>query len=238
MHVLSALFITVIGFLFADLTFSIDSFATFLPRVVIAVVELQVAVIGIALVDRGSFGFIRLATIPLVLAADLVLGYPLKSLQMLGIIFIVIPIAILFHVDLSKSKRMLLVLAVAVLAAMDLTLYKYDISHFNSVESEQAIMSLVISLYFFLTAVLIRGENPFAFLRQKIYAVQAASSGIAYVVNSFAYLYAPASVIMAAFRGFSVLFSVISGTFYFRERSFLLRAFLFVLIAIGLVLLI
>ncbi len=237
-HFLSALLITVAGLLFAGLHFSLDSLATFIPRVIVAILELQLAVIAIAEVDRGSFGFIRLATVPLVLAADLVLGYSLATSQIFGIILIMIPVGALFYLDFSKSRKTILVLLVAILAALDLSLYKYDISHFNSVESEQAIISLIISLYFFLTAALIRGENPLSFLREKIYMVQAGSSGVAYVVNSFAYLYAPASVIMAAFRGFSVLFSVLSGTLYFKERGFFVRASLFIVILIGLVLLV
>ena len=172
------------------------------------------------------------------LGADLVLGYALTGIQILGIALIVVPIGILFYFDFSKSKGMLLVLLVAVLAAVDISLYKYDISHFNSVESEQAIISLIVALYFFITATLIRKENPLAFLREKIYMAQAGSSGIAYFVNSFAYLYAPASVITTAFRGFSVLFSILTGAFYFKEKKFILRVFLFVIIVAGLLLLI
>src|SRR3989344_4831925 len=236
-HFLSALFIAAIGFVLSDFSFSTDSLPTFIPRVLVGILELQLAVIAVASVDRGSFGFIRLATIPLLLTIDLVLGYRLSYFQILGIVLIVVPIGVLFYSDFSKKKGMLLVLIVALLAAIDLSLYKYNISHFNSVESEQAITSLITSLYFFLTAVLIRGENPLAFLRKKIYMVQAGSSGIAYVVNSFAYLYAPASVVTTAFRGFSVLFSVLAGTFYFREGHFLLRAGLFFVVIVGLFLL-
>ena len=235
---LSALSITAIGFFFADLNFSPESLPTFIPRVLIAVLMMQLAVVAIAKVDRGVFGFIRLATIPLLLVADVMLGYSLAAKQILGIILIVIPIGILFYSNLSKKKGMFLVLSVAILAAIDISLYKYDITHFNSVESEQAITSLIIALYFFLTATLIRGENPLSFLREKIYMVQTGSSGIAYVVNSFAYLYAPASVITTAFRGFSVLFSILAGTFYFKERGFLVRATLFCVILAGLILLI
>ena len=235
---LSALFITTIGFLFADLNFSLDSLPTFIPRVAVSILMMQLFVIAISKVDRGAFGFIRLSTIPLLLGADLFLGYSLSNLQILGIILVVIPIGVLFYSDLTKGRGMLLVLAVAALAAIDLSLYKYDISHFNSVASEQAIMSLIISLYFFLSSTLIRGENPLSFLRQKIYMVQSGSSGVAYVVSSFAYLYAPASIIVTAFRGFSVLFSILSGTFYFNERGFLMRVMLFLLILVGLLLLI
>ena len=234
----SALSITAIGFLFADLRFSLESLPTFIPRVLVSILMMQLAVIAMTKVDRGSFGFIRLATLPILLVTDILLGYSISSIQAFGIILIIIPIGILFYSDLSKMKGMLLALLVAVLAAISISLFKYDISHFNSVESEQAITSLFISLYFFLTATLIRGENPLAFLREKIYMVQTGSSGIAYIVNSFAYLYAPASVITTAFRGFSVLFSIIAGTFYFNERGFFLRGLLFVVILTGLLLLI
>ena len=237
-HFLSALFITAIGFLLSDLYFTPESLKTFIPRLVIAIIMLQIAVIAIAKVDRGSFGFIRLMTIPFLLIADLLLGYPLASLQILGIALIMLPIGFLFYSDFSQKKGMILALIVALLAALDLTLYKYDITHFNSVESEQAITALIVSLYFFLTAVLIRRENPLGFLRQKVYALQASSSGIAYVASSFAYFYAPASVIMAAFRGFSVLFAIVSGAFFFKEAHFILRIGLFLAVAAGLVLLV
>src|SRR3989344_1396593 len=112
---LSALGITVVGFVFADLSFSLDSLPTFIPRVLVAILMLQLLVIAIAEVDRGIFGFIRLATIPLLLGADLALGYSLSNLQIIGIIFIVIPVGLLFYAEFSKSKGIFLVLAVAVL---------------------------------------------------------------------------------------------------------------------------
>lgn len=235
---LSALLITAIGFAFSGFFLSVDSFPTLVPRVLVAMLQMQLMVVALSKVERGTFGFIRLATIPLLLGADLFLGYPLKSAQMVGMTLIVGSIATLFYFEFSKSKGMLLTLIVSALAAVDLSLYKYDITHFNSVETEQAITSLVLSLYFFLTAVLVGRENPIAFLREKIYMTQALSSSIAYVVNSFAYLYAPASVITTAFRAFSVLFAVLSGTFYFRETGLFLRALLFVVIALGLALLV
>src|SRR3989344_6305412 len=87
---LSALFITAIGFVFTDLSFSLDSLPTFIPRVLVAILMLQLLAIAIAEVDRGILGFIRLATIPLLLGADLALGYPISGTQIGGIILIVL----------------------------------------------------------------------------------------------------------------------------------------------------
>jgi drug/metabolite transporter (DMT)-like permease len=50
-------------------------------------------------------------------------------------------------------------------------------------------------------------------------------------------VYAPASVITAAMRASAVLFSIISGKFYFREKRFTLKAVLFLIIVLGIVLL-
>lgn len=235
-QIVSAILILGTGLIFNDLIFSLDSLATFVPRVFVAILEIQLAVIALAAVDRGDMGFIRLATIPVLLLVDFALGYALSTYQILGMCLIVAPVLILFSKEKS-TKGLWLALIVALLAAVDISLYKYDISHFNSVEAEQTIVALVLSLYFFITAVVIRRENPILFLRHPQYIIQAGSSGLASLVGGFAYLFAPASIITAAFRGFSVLFSIISGRFYFKEKSFLMRISLFIMIVLGLFLL-
>ena len=133
---------------------------------------------------------------------------------------------------------MLLALAANILAAIDLSLYKYDISHFNSVAGEQGTMAVVIALYFLIMAIMMHRENPFYALRRPILFGQTVSSGAAYVINSFAYTFGPASIIATAFRGFSVLFSILSGNFYFKEKGFIIRTILFCVIVAGLICLI
>ncbi|MBI4065721.1 hypothetical protein HY412_00815 [Candidatus Kaiserbacteria bacterium] len=233
----SALLILGAGLLLNNLVFALDSLVTFIPRVLVAILEIQLAVIALVKVDRGNIGFIRLATIPLLLLTDLALGYSLSVFQILGMCLIVAPIIVLFSQG-KNDKGLWLALTVAALAAVDISLYKYDISHFNSVEAEQAIISLILSLYFFITAAIVRRENPILFLKRPVYLIQTGSSGLAYVVGSFSYLFAPASIITAAFRGFSVLFSILTGQFYFKEKNFLVRFGLFILIVDGLLLLI
>ena len=94
---LSALAITAIGLLFSNFHLSIESLPTLIPRVLVAIFQLQLMVIAIGMVDRGNFGFIRLATIPLLLGADLALGYPLANTQILGIVLIVAAVGALFY---------------------------------------------------------------------------------------------------------------------------------------------
>ena len=235
----SALFICAAGFLFNDLVFSPASFPTFGLRTLVAIVEMQLATIAISKLDRGTFGFMHLLTIPFLLTIDLVLGYALRPLQIAGMGLIILPVLAFFFLERREEKSGLwIAFGVAFLASIDISLYKYDISHFNSVGAEQGILTLILSLYFFLTAVLIKKENPLLFLRRPVYFAQASASGVATVINSFAYLFAPASVIASAFRGFSLLSSLLSGRLYFREKRLLLKVGLFAVIVLGLILLI
>jgi len=127
--------------------------------------------------------------------------------------------------------------ATAVLAVATLSLYKYDITHFNSVEAEQTIVTCVLMVYFFTLATRVAKENPFGFLRRPLFLLQSLSSGSASVASSFAYLFAPASIITTALRSFSVLFALISGKFYFHEKHMYLKAVIFLMVTAGLVLL-
>ena len=200
---------------------------------------MQLATIAISRLDRGTFGFMHLSTIPFLIAIDLVLGYAVRPLQIVGMSLIILPILAFFFLEQREGKSGLwLAFSVAFLASIDISLYKYDISHFNSVEAEQGILTLILSLYFFLTAVFIKKKTRFSFWKQPVYFAQASASGVATMVNSFAYLFAPASIITAAFRGFSLLAALLSGRLYFAEKNFLLRMMLFTVIIVGLILLI
>ena len=233
----SALLIALAGFWLHNLVFSADSLFTFIPRALVGILEIHLGIIAITRVDRGAIGFIRLATIPLLLLIDFSLGYILAPFQIAGMFLIVAPIFVLFFLESSNRKGVVLALFVAVLAAIDISLYKYDITHFNSVESEQAVIALILALYFYAVAVFIRKENPLVYLRQPIYILQMSSSGLAYMIGSFAYLFGPASIITTALRGLSVLFAVVSGRMYFKEKRFFVRTSFFLLIVAGLYLL-
>ncbi|KKS95476.1 hypothetical protein A3B05_03025 [Candidatus Giovannonibacteria bacterium RIFCSPLOWO2_01_FULL_43_160] len=81
-------------------------------------------------------------------------------------------------------------------------------------------------------------ENPLASLKNPLFFVQASTSGAGGVLGSFAYAFASASVITAAQRSFAVLWSMLSGNFYFNERQMKQKIFSLALIVLGLILLI
>ena len=221
-----------------SLIFSLASLPTFLPRLFLEILQAHFGTLAIVTADRSLYGFLRVSTIPLLLLVDFLIGYPILGNQVFGIILIVCSILILFSAKAVHLKGFWLVLFVSVNAVATISLYKYDISNFNSVAAEQGIVTLVLSLYFFIMATWKAKENPLVFLKKPVFLFQSISSGLSSAISSFAYLFAPASIITTAVRAFSVLSSVIAGNLFFKEKRFLLKLFLFILIVSGLIFLV
>jgi len=232
-----ALLLIITGFIRDDFAFSLASLPTFLPRLVLEVLQAHVTIRAIVRADRSDFGHVRTLTIPLLLVADLILGYGVGVPQMLGMGIIFCTVFFLLSYEHFKTRGLFLLVFTAINAAVTISLFKYDITHFNSVESEQAIVSLVLVLYFFVLAVVRAHENPVHLLFKPAFFVQAVSGGFGAVLNSYAYSFAPASIITTASRAFSVLFAILSGRIYFKERGFVVKLLLFCAIAGGLLLL-
>lgn len=125
----------------------------------------------------------------------------------------------------------------AALAVATITLYKYDITYYNSVAAEQTIVHLVFLVFFIGLAFLKAKENPFGFLKQKIYFFQTLIGVIPSLANSYAYIFAPASVILSAYRSSAVFWSVVSGKVYFHEKHFLVKMLCLILLVGGIILL-
>lgn len=206
-----------------DFIFSLASLPTFIPRVFLEVVQAHVSILAVVKADRSDYGPIRILTIPLLFAVDVILGYAISPMQMLGMGVIFLTIALLLSYEQFRVKGLFFILFTAVNAVITLSLYKYDITHFNSVETEQVLVQLVLLIYFFVLAVLVAHENPFTFLRRRAFFAQASTSGLASSFASYAYVFASASVITAALRATAVLFSVVSGGYYFKEKRLLLK---------------
>lgn len=220
-----------------EFVFSLASFPTFGLRLLLEIVQADLYVRALAQAERSAFGFVRTLTIPLLLGVDSFLGYHLSKIQIIGMGVIAITLlAVSVSRDIKKTG-IGLVLLTALNAVITLSLFKYDITNFNSVEAEQFLVCIAALVYFFLAAYFRSGENPFLFFRKPIFLVQSISDGAGGIMQSFAYAFAPASVILAAARSSAVLWSVLSGNFYFREERLLLKIGLLLVTMAGLVLL-
>src|SRR3990167_3269903 len=118
-----------------------------------------------------------------------------------------------------RIKGLWLLIGSSLNAVITISLFKYNITHFNSVEAEQSLISLIVMIYLFFCAMLIYKEDPFRFMRKPVFMVQMATSGLASIIVSYAYLFAPATIITTATRSFSVFFSLLSGKIYFKDSN-------------------
>jgi hypothetical protein len=221
-----------------EFVFSLASLPTFIARAVLEVILVFVALKAVITADRSTFSFLRIITLPLLLLVDIGLGYDISLLQMVGISLVVISlIFLIMNHGLSKEGKLLSLLS-AVLAVGTVSLYKHNVTHYNSVEAEQIIMHLIILLALIISARVLSKENVFASLTHRTLFLQSLASGVATVLASFAFLFAPASILMTAKRSFEVSFSMLTGRSYFKEKHMALKVGAFSLITLGIVLMV
>ena len=217
--------------------FSLASLPTFTLRAILEIILTQIALLAISQADRSTFGFIRVITLPLLLLVDLILGYQINNFQLAGIGLIIIAMFFIFTNRGIKKQGALLTLFSAILAVATLSLYKYHITHYNSVEAEQSLICLIILIYQFFMAKLVARENPFCFFKKPIFLGQSLASGLGGLAVSYAFIFAPASVILAAVRSSAVIWTVFFGKFYFKEKNLLLKFLILSLLIFSIILL-
>lgn len=218
--------------------FVFASLPTFIPRAFLEIAQAHITNLAVVRADRSTFGFIRVLTIPLLLAVDFFLGYKINMYQTIGIGIIISALFIFFVNHGTKKLGSGLVLFTALNAVATLSLFKYNITHFNSVEAEQMLIYIILMAYFLFTALYFAKENPLRFLFKPIFFTQSVTSGVAGLLESFAYSFAPASIILAAKRAAAVFWSVAAGGIYFKEQHILIKAVCLVLLIAGIILLV
>lgn len=218
--------------------FQTGSWPTFLPRLILEILQAHAMLTGLMLADRSTFGFIRVGTVPLLLLVDIVLRYTISLPQLVGMVIILMSIFLIFFGPKINKTGSKWVIISAVNAVATLSLYKYNITNYNSVIGEQSIIQLAVILYFIAMAVFVGQENPFRYLKDKIYLTQSIINGLSNLAGSFAYAYGAASVILSAKRSSEVLWATASGGLYFREKGLAYKAIIVSLLILGLVLLV
>jgi multidrug transporter EmrE-like cation transporter len=220
-----------------EFAFSLESLPTFSIRAILEVLQAHFTIKAICISDRSTFGFIRAITIPLLLVVDLALGYSIGTFQYMGIFLILVAFVVVFVNHGIKKEGAFFILFTSVNAVLTISLYKYNITNFNSVESEQFLIYAILVAYFIFMTFYLKNENPFKLILKPIFFGQAASQGIGSLLLSFAYVFAPASVIIAVKRSSSVLWSVVFGRVYFHEKHIVIKIFCMLLIIAGIALL-
>lgn len=219
------------------LGFSLASLPSFLLRAGLEIFQIYVSLKAIALASRSTYSFIHVGTIPILLLIDLFLiRAPIGPWQFMGMIAIVSALLILSLNHGIDKKGLIYVILSTVNGAATLTLFKYNITHFNTVEGEQFFLITILLVYLSIAAWKCCREQPWKLLQKPVFLGQSATYGAGIVLDSFAYLFAPASIVTVIKRALSVFWSIVVGHFVFKEKSMLIKLLCFALTALGIVL--
>ena len=218
--------------------FKLASLPLFLLLVVLDAAQIYSSLHAIAEADRSTFGFLMVGTIPLLLITDILLGYPIPFIHIIGICLVVLSLLFLFINHGLSKKGINYVLFSTFNAVATISIFKYLITNYNSVETQQFLEITILLFALFAMAKFKEKVNPLRFVFNKKFLLQSVSRGFAGVFMSVAYLYAPTSIITGAKRGTSVLAAVISGNKFFHEKHIVIKIISTFLVIIGLILLI
>lgn len=217
--------------------FTLASLPTLVPRICLEILASYLTAESIVRADRSTVGFLRLLTLPLLLGVDLVLGYYLTPLQISGVLVLFLALGLAFYKNPLGKKGAWIVICLALVNVAAVSLFKYDVTHYNSVAAEQSIVMSCIVIFFFVQSVR-SGYVPFKLLIQPPTSWQSLLSGLGAALTSFAVGLAPASIVTALRRTLGLMWSVIFGKVYFKERGLKRKIYAFAVAALGICLLI
>jgi hypothetical protein len=221
-----------------NFVFDLHSLPLVILLIILEIAQIYSSLHAIVEAERSTSGFLMVFTIPLLLMVDIYLGYPIDFINLIGVCFIAVSLLFLFINHGLSNKGIKYVLFSTFNAVIAISLYKYLITNYTSVESLQIVVGIIILVFLFLMAVFKSKENPLKFIFKKGFIYPSISKGVGGVIISFAYLYAPASIIIGARRGSSVLTSIVAGNKYFHEKHLAIKIISFLLVILGLILLV
>lgn len=233
----SIIFFAIIGYIKQDFLFNPDSIPTLIVRIILEIAECHIGIFALVKASRSAVAFITTGTIPLLLIVDHFLGYNISTLQLLGILVVVIGLITLLINHGINKKGLGFVIFITLNAVATLSLYKYNIENFNSVTAEQIIVMSSVLVYFLLLSLIKDKRNPILYMKKPIFFIQSMAIGLGSVFGSFAYMFGAPSVITTAKRSFGLIFAMISGNLYFKEKKLVIKITAFAIILVGLVLL-
>jgi hypothetical protein len=237
-HVISAFFFGTYAWVNGNaFVYNTDALPIFGIRLITEIVQCEIVYRALVQSERTTFGFARVLTIPILLVFDLAMGNALSIPQMLGVGGISVALLAYFGIDHQKGKGVHLAVISAFLSAVNIAIYKYDITHYNLAMVAQFFMAVSLAVFFGIRVLFSSSDR--LLLRQlrehPLIGLTFLGQSAATLLISLAYTMAPASLIIAISRASSVVWSLLSGIFLFHEHKVIRKAFVCAVLAAGVV---
>lgn len=191
-------------------------------RIVLEILQIYFTILAIKHSDRSTFSILRIVTIPLLLIADIALGYQFSIYSYIWI-WIILLSFLIFNINIKtiNFKWWKYILFTAINAVFTLSLFKYSIDHYwNSFELDQAIMVFSIFLFFLIYNY---KENKSCALKliikEKQFILQWLTIWVATSLIAYSYLYLNASEATAVKRAWEIFWAIIAWTLFFKEKE-------------------
>ncbi|CAN5622348.1 hypothetical protein BH23PAT1_BH23PAT1_1990 [soil metagenome] len=223
---------------FFGIDFRLDSASlpTLFIRVILEILVAYLVIRAISVADRTTTAFLALLTIPLLLIVDISIGYRLQPMQIIGVLVILAALASLFGHNPKDKPGVKLVILAAIMAVATTSLYKYNITNYNSVAGEQLVVTSCLLLFFGLFSGIKTREHPIRLLFRPFSGVQSLFNGLGIAALSFAYLLAPPSIVITLKRSLSLLWAIFFGRAFFHEKALGHKLIGFAVVVVGITL--
>jgi hypothetical protein len=229
------LMVLILGF--EQFRFSAASLPFLALRAILDITQVHFTLRAIQICERTAFAFVKMLTIPLLLIIDISIGYLIDPVQIIGMLLLTGIFLFIFSRNVISKKGLALLVFSAVNPVLAITIYKYDITNFNSVVAEQVFIYIILTIYLFLLLKFKTREKISKFIFKPVSLTEALSMAFGGLLSSYAYLYAAPSIIITARRASGILWSSLSGLLYFKEDHKKQKLFVGFLLIIVLVLL-
>lgn len=236
-HLWILVFFVIIALAGGSFVFSAQSIPLLCLFVVLEAAQVYSSLNATVTAHRSTMGFLMVGTVPLLLVVDFLLGYELSVYAVSGVAVIVIGLLVLYINHGLNKKGIGYVLFSMFNAVATISVYKYMITHYNSVAAQQIVTTIVMLGFLYCMAQWKNEGNPLRLLQKRHFLLQSLSQGVGAALFSAAYVYAPASVITGAKRAAGVFWAVVSGNRVFHEKHLIIKMFSLGLVTAGLVLL-
>jgi len=204
--------------------------------IVLNIAQTVATTIAIQRASRSTFSLLRSLTIPLLAGIDAFTApaMPITKYVAMGIMFV--SIVWLQRNHGIEKRGALITIFTAVNASVTIALMKYVLTQGTSIAAAQLIVLAPILIVLAIWTICRPGPK-LARGHTKIIAAQTASYGLSSLIESYALVFAPASVVTTASRSACVLWSIVFGHSVFHERRLHEKVIASIGIVIGLVLL-